>query len=185
MGLDMYLKANKYIGGWEHTPEDERKLYSALREATGVTPIYNSPVFAVTATVGYWRKANAIHRWFVENVQDGEDNCRDYYVSREQLMELRDLCQKALDKAQTVEGEVCTGVSYSSEGRKVLTQSGKIVTNPEAMEELLPTQEGFFFGSTEYDEFYLQDLRDTIEIVNRVLSDPALKGWDFEYRSSW
>ena len=25
--------------------------------------------------VGYWRKANAIHGWFVRNVQNGKDDC--------------------------------------------------------------------------------------------------------------
>jgi hypothetical protein len=38
--------------------------------------------------VGYWRKANQIHRWFVENVQDGVDNCGEYTVTREKLDEL-------------------------------------------------------------------------------------------------
>jgi hypothetical protein len=31
----------------------------------------------------------------------------------------------------------------------------------------LPTAEGFFFGDTDYDEYYIQDLKDTIEIVEK------------------
>ena len=46
--------------------------------------------------IGYWRKANAIHKWFVDNVQEGTDNCGNYYVSREQLSELRQLITEAL-----------------------------------------------------------------------------------------
>ena len=41
----------------------------------------------------YWRKANAIHKWFVENVQEGVDDCGEYEVTVEQLTELRDLCK--------------------------------------------------------------------------------------------
>ena len=47
--------------------------------------------------VGYWRKANAIHRWFVENVQDGDDDCGTYEVNKEQLEELKALCESVLN----------------------------------------------------------------------------------------
>jgi hypothetical protein len=47
--------------------------------------------------VAQWRKANAIHGWFVENVQDGEDECKKTYVGREQLEQLLDLCKQVLD----------------------------------------------------------------------------------------
>ena len=57
-----------------------------------------SPVKEVTIDAGYWRKANAVHDWFVREVQGGEDNCAPYYVSREQLVELKELCQKVLAK---------------------------------------------------------------------------------------
>jgi hypothetical protein len=105
--------------------------------------------------VGYWRKANHIHAWFVENIQGGEDDC-DYHreVMREDLEALRDVCHEVL-------------------------------CNPDLAEKLLPTQGGFFFGSTEYDEYYISDIKDTIEII-----DKALETTDFDkdmlfYRSSW
>ena len=45
-------------------------------------------------------------------------------------------------------------------------------------------QDGFFFGSTHYDEYYWQDLLDTIEICKR-----ALEVYDSHssiyYKSSW
>lgn len=58
--------------------------------------------------VGYWRKANAIHRWFVENVQDGVDDCRSYNVSREQLEELLWLCKNVRDGKIDPEGSLPT-----------------------------------------------------------------------------
>ena len=53
--------------------------------------------------VGYWRKANHIHKWFVDNVQDGEDDCREYDVSIEQLHELRNICFDILSKLHGME----------------------------------------------------------------------------------
>ena len=64
MGLDMYLNARRYFSGQS---ED-----NALAEE--VSKIVGSPkarVNYVTLEAGYWRKANQIHNWFVENVQDG------------------------------------------------------------------------------------------------------------------
>lgn len=47
--------------------------------------------------VGYWRKANAIHQWFVVHVQGGVDECLKYEVSKAQLEELKTTCEKAID----------------------------------------------------------------------------------------
>lgn len=100
----------------------------------------------------YWRKANAIHRWMVENCQDGVDNCASYYVPREKLEELRDICIAIIDG-------VVTG------------------------EEALPTQSGFFFGVTDYDEWYIESLKYTAEKIAEVLRDEEISY--FEYQSSW
>ena len=63
MGLDMYLTKRTWVGlNYEHNRE-----------------------------TGYWRKANHIHQWFVENIQDGNDDCREYYVPRERLKELLEI----------------------------------------------------------------------------------------------
>lgn len=82
MGLDMYLDFNRYV------PQDER-------ESNGVN-LLGYQASKISCEIGYWRKANAIHKWFVDNVQGGEDNCGSYYVSLEQLKDLHDLCLKAL-----------------------------------------------------------------------------------------
>lgn len=36
---------------------------------------------------------------------------------------------------------------------------------------LLPTQTGFFFGSTDYDEWYYEDLEDTIRILENIIDE--------------
>lgn len=154
MGLDMYLYASKYTSPAEWRPEDERKKFNDLLKAIDGEKFVDTdlPSIVVDLKVGYWRKANQIHQWFVDNVQNGEDNCAEYYVDRAKLIELRDLCKLALkDKGKA--------------------------------EELLPTQSGFFFGSTEIDEWYWQDVNLTVEIINKCLEMPDT--WTFKYQSSW
>lgn len=46
--------------------------------------------------IQYWRKANAIHKWFVDHVQGGKDDCGTYLVTREQLQELLETCNRVL-----------------------------------------------------------------------------------------
>jgi hypothetical protein len=48
----------------------------------------------------------------------------------------------------------------------------------------LPTASGFFFGSTEYDEWYWSDLEYTAKELDRVLAN-AKESDDFFYQASW
>lgn len=82
----MFLTAKYYI--WK----DNDKIGKAIKK---VVPI-NLPINELSYKAMYWRKANMIHNWFVENVQD-DDDCKPYYVSSEQLHELYDLVCKVLD----------------------------------------------------------------------------------------
>lgn len=54
-------------------------------------------------------------------------------------------------------------------------------------EALLPTSDGFFFGSQDYDEWYFSDLQDTVDDLEKELN--ATKDnpnqWDYEYQASW
>jgi hypothetical protein len=159
-------------------------MYQKLVDLTGVTPDKHSPLFDVKVTVGYWRKANAIHAWFVRNVQGGKDDCRGSYVSREQLIQLKEACFQVLDKSQTKDGKLDAGTTYHGDGMVEHHQKdGQVIANPEVAKDLLPNQDGFFFGNTDYDERYLDNLRNTIAIIDRALALPDC--WNFEYRSSW
>lgn len=147
MGLDMYLTAKRYLA--EYDPEEK-----SLRDS--ITESINSPfgsVNEVSVEAGYWRKANAIHSWFVRNCQDGVDKCQETYVDREQLSNLLKVVNKVLDDNSLAK-------------------------------DLLPPQEGFFFGSTEVDEYYIQDLEYTKELLEKILDDDN-PDWEFYYRSSW
>ena len=147
MGLDMYLNAERYL--WSHE-EGDKQISENIGQLIGLPT--DGKVKTITVEAGYWRKSNQIHNWFVANVQEGKDECQDSYVSREQLKELREVCQKVLD-------------------------------NNELAEQLLPTKEGFFFGGKDYDQWYFDDLKETIEVIDNALAMP--EQWDFNYRSSW
>lgn len=185
MGLDMYLTADKYVSGYEFSQDEERRTYAGLLDdinaAAWADP--TTPTATVSITVAYWRKANQIHRWFVENVQGGTDDCGTYDVGREQLEELRGLCKHVLAASQTEAGKIHTGTTYAGGTVTENYVEGQIVTNPEMAKEFLPTQEGFFFGGYDYDEYYLDDLKDTVAQIDRALTVPA--GWCFQYRASW
>jgi len=188
MGLDMYLQAQKYVSGYSHSSADERAQYDRIiRESLGTDyRCDDSPSLTVSVTVAYWRKANQIHRWFVHNCQDGNDDCRDAYVSREQIRALIVLCQEVLDGVESVEGDVSTGTRYHPDGKiEALTERGHIIAQVGIAEAKLPTQSGFFFGNTDYDEFYLRALQHTIKQLEAVLDNPAFEGCSFYYHSSW
>ena len=78
MGLDMYLHKKVYVQNWEHTPEERR---SKVDVSVGGNKIDTKKAKFVIIQAGYWRKANQIHQWFVDNVQEGVDNCSEYYVT--------------------------------------------------------------------------------------------------------
>lgn len=105
MGLDMYLDAR--IEGTNYNDlELKQALETVLQKHNpgahdAFTKTQNLGRIGIVFEVGYWRKANAIHNWFVQNVQEGNDNCQEFYVSRELLAKLKQECEKALETKDT------------------------------------------------------------------------------------
>ena len=116
MGLDMYLTATKYVGRWNHSKETEKQAYDTITKAIGLEGhvCEGAPSLNVEIMLCYWRKANAIHKWFVDNVQNGEDNCGRYYVDREKLRELIDLCRKVMESRDSGELPPQAGFFFGS-----------------------------------------------------------------------
>ena len=160
MGLDQYLSAKKYLSPAEWRGEQSKEQFEGVLKTVGAETYVRKefPSAEVSVSVGYWRKANAIHQWFVDNCQDGVDDCGSYSVSREKLEELKRVCE-------------------------FVTKVKVVINTDESARKMLPTQSGFFFGGTEYDEYYYSDLTDTIEIAKACLAMPP--EWDFSYQSSW
>jgi len=185
MGLDMYLSGKIYIGnsGYPASTTHLRQEAAALCEKAGLPPSDNIDSIQIEREVGYWRKANQVHSWLVTNCQDGNDDCGHHYVSREQLTELRRICIAVLEGSEMVDAEVTNGYTITDKGRVPITEQGKVIKDPALAERLLPCLPGFFFGSTDYDQWYVADLQSTIAIVNKCLALPAHV--DFYYHSSW
>ena len=181
----MYLRATCYVSGYNFEENEKKAGYALLVQLFQMEKFVDphTPSGEVQFTVAYWRKANAIHQWFVDNVQDGVDDCRNAYVPREKLIELRDLCQEVIDSLRVDDGSVHRGTSWDAQGQHEHYGHGQVVVNPEQAAELLPTQGGFFFGSTDYDEGYIADLHDTVTQINRALGLDT--NWEFQYHSSW
>lgn len=163
MGLDMYLSKKTYVQQWAH--QEVKNVVTVKFGKKKRTDIKPERISYIVEQVMYWRKANHIHQWFVDNCQGGEDDCREAYVSVEQLKELAELCESVVSKKQLVE----SGLT-------------------ELVENELPTQSGFFFGGTEYDEYYFETCEETAKVIRELLEEKPMEGTyggDFYYHSSW
>lgn len=147
---------------------------------------HQHPWWYIKEEVGYWRKANQIHNWFVENIQDGIDDCKYHReVTEEDLRELLYTCATVLNSCELVEGQICNGYRYENGEKVPIVANGKYVKDPTIAKELLPSTSGFFFGGTDYDEYYVEDIKNTIEIINRVLETTNFDTHMIYYGSSW
>lgn len=160
MGLDMYLSASEYVSRYDYTENErnENKIFADLVAQFNVD--VDPSGFAgltIDFPMGYWRKANQIHDWFVESIGEGIDECQKMFVTREHLEALQKLCQEVLAVRYTPQGE-------------------------EVAKDLLPPAQGFFFGSYDIDEYYYKDLENTLIIIDRCLKS---KFEYFEYQASW
>ena len=136
--------------------------------------------------VGYWRKANAIHNWFVDHVQDGEDDCCYHQeVTKEIIEELLDTCVNVLNNTIMVLGTVKNGKTMENGEWKDNIELGKVIVDTSVAEDLLPTTSGFFFGSTDYDEYYMDDIKHTIDVCQKVLETTDFEKEMVYYVSSW
>lgn len=153
MGLDMTLKKRTYIGAqYKHngiTGEIN------LKKNGEIIPINVNRVTYIEEDLVEWRNANHIHNWFVEKLQDGEDDCRDCEVSTDDLHLLLSACKEAISDKQNAQNH-------------------------------LPTKGGFFFGGTEYDEWYFKETERTISDIEKIIEElKDDKYSDLIYTSSW
>ena len=96
----------------------------------------------------YWRKANAIHSFFVG--EKDYESCDVIEVSKEMLVELLNKCEE-------------------------------VIKNKDKAEDILPSCSGFFFGSTLYEDYYFQDLQETIDKITPIISDEEIKDGELYY----
>ena len=163
----LYIRKNEYCSKYYkdegidfklELPKDVSRFFPNLTDLTvSRTTDYR---------VGYWRKANAIHNWILENCAardkwaDPIDDCRPIEIPLEKLEELLDTCKEVLEDHSLAK-------------------------------KLLPTLDGFLFGSTEYDEWYFRTIEATIDIIVPVIkfmkhmSEIKDYTWSIIYQASW
>jgi len=106
--------------------------------------------------IGYWRKFNALHRWFVENCGKGVDECQEIRVNTHDLRVL-------LETLKEIDDAIREG-------------------NERTMQILMPPCSGDFFGSTNFDNYYKSEVRRTIPIIEKLLNEKEEK---YYYQASW
>lgn len=213
MGLDMYL--NKYpryknakpediytleeYFSWKGTENEKKYTFEEWCDHSEseirpdflkfYTPYwdteYGYKYGSIVQQVGYWRKANQIHNWFVENVQNGVDDCGAYEVDEYQLQELLDLCKEVVDKAKIAHGQIKNGEILVNGKWEPCYEAGDYLVNADEIAELLPSCDGFFFGGTDYDEYYMNNIKETIEILEEVLKETDFEKEAVFYHASW
>jgi len=223
MGLDMYLERHR--SGYGKNLSQNFDDYKSDKFG-------RSNRVEIKENCGYWRKANAIHKWFVDKVQDGNDDCREYDVSVEELKTLRDTCKKIIDKMDGVRfyipdelwktllagderhKEDCKQVNepykpvkrikefifkkskiasyYDNETNGIYHYSIDVGKELDKLiKDELPSQSGFFFGSTDIDGCYAIDIIKTYLMLDEILKeynrDKKGKKADywFTYQASW
>lgn len=166
MGLDMYLGKRRFF----FSKDTRKKLVDNNTEFNGL-----KGVTSVDSPEIYWRKFNALHNWFVNNVQDGNDNCQPHSVNIEDITKILQI----LIKIKIANDEY-------KEGRLGERERDEICM------DLLPPTEGFFFGNTNFDDYYFNDVEYSIIEFQRVLSeyesekDKKSEYFDEHYyQSSW
>ena len=167
MGLDMFLYGEYEVPAYEcgKTHSDLMDAYrreptkgkrlEKIRQACGLPT--NLPVECEDFTwidirfpLAKWRKANSIHKWFIDNCAPKDhkgkpiDDCKPIHIPDIKLKELDTL----LDHLLKTKG---------------------LIDNPTA-KKVLPTTAGCFFGSTEYDEWYWENLEYTSKRIKAVLN---------------
>lgn len=83
-------------------------------------------------------------------------------------------------------GVLLNGTTYDKEHPEGKPNfiSGEVIADETVAEKLLPTQSGFFFGNTDYNEWYVDDLKQTKEIIEYVLNTTSPDS-EIYYSSSW
>lgn len=172
MGLDMmlYKKRKKdKINDWNDWEEVSNKLKE----------------------IGYWRKANQVHKYFVDECNDGnDDNCAYYEVSKDVIEKLNFKCKEILDDVELIDDYVLQNYSYdkNEDGETIKKERyvpGKVIKDTSICEEQLPTQSGFFFGSTEYNECYYEQIKYTYDLTQNILNIFDFENNDLYYEASW
>lgn len=194
MGLDQYLnlKNKKYkevcaeLIAWHNLSEEEqnntpRPVWPSYHNMSDINWKHiNHEESPLNIELLYWRKCNQIHDWFVNNIQNGEDDCGEYVVTIDNLRSLYNLLKTITSK-----------IEFEKDSNEIIFKEDK-ETVVKYCEEVLPTCTGFFFGSTEYNIYYFTAIIHTVNTLEEIfdyidanhISDDS-EDYAIYYSSSW
>ncbi len=168
MGLDMYLSARKYVQRRDMETGRDTSTFNTLIETINARDIIESEGWSgatVEIPVGYWRKANWLHNWFVINVQNNEDDCGSYHVPMEKLKELKTTIELVLDNPVKAKVMLAGREGFFFGGTDIYEEDGSTL-----------------------NEYYKETLEYTLALLNKIVNRPEgnlMDGIDYVYSSSW
>ena len=165
MGLDIYFHKTKRtewnevkskIDAFNELPEEEQ------------TKQYESETYPTKNfdpdEIGYFRKVNFLMEFF-----HYEGNCEYQEIAKSELEALQDAC---LEISKMKPSQVVY-VKAEHQWDKDRVETVLSETDKARCAEILPTQSGFFFGNTDYNQWYLDDVKDVLAWVTGVLVNLA------------
>ena len=112
------------------------------KDSAGVKDMQSfNAVYEDVPEYAYWRKANMVHRFFTTHGECLEQDVL-YRIKRTDLILLLKICTYLVSNTNLIKEEA---------------------------KDILPSQAGFFFGSTNYDDDYIYKLYVTIENIGKIL----------------
>ena len=168
MGLDMYFSRRTYVGSLKSTRDADGKWskrdvnnMELKFDDADLSHINLQNVRYIEEVFGEFRKFNALHAYVVDNFGGGIDECQMIYLGIDDLIQIQEV--------------LCLVKESLSIGDKVIAG------------QTLPPQEGFFFGSTEIDKWYEQDVKEAVEVFNKIIEEHSIVGHNasYSYQASW
>lgn len=178
----MYLSKKTYVKNWNHQSDEEKHNITVLKGGKTRQDIKPERISYIEEEVAYWRKFNALHAWFVGECGDGEDNCQPIYTPVEKLEEVLGILKQVKEKLDNSKLVKKTIKTWNGESVEI-----DVYECEEEVTKLFSPQSGFFFGSTEINEWYKNDVIDSIEVFEEILKEEELNGnnGEYYYQASW
>lgn len=96
-----------------------------------------------------------------------------------------DICKNVFEYSILVDGKIKNGEILIDGVWLNNYEDGKLIKDPSYAKKHLPTLSGYFFGSIEYNQWYLNDVEDTINKLTNVLKNTDFENEIVFYSSSW
>ena len=81
MGLDMYLRGDKFISNWDTTQHDESGMPLEVKRPV----IDGFEITSYNLDLGYWRKFAPLHQYIVKVFANDVDECQEIHLDSDDL----------------------------------------------------------------------------------------------------